>query len=183
MSVHQPSSANPRSKLQLWLSSCALVVAVGTVAAVLAVRYNSDLLRPLIQAGVPIASASDWPVVGYAIQEAETPQMSVQELKQVIDRKATNYLLVDVRTPDEYKLSHIPGSVLVSLIDIQQGKGVEQIKSMLNGRQLVAYCTSGKRSARALVLLQHAGIKGTKLQGGIKAWTEEINPSLPRNGW
>ena len=54
---------------------------------------------------------------------------------------------------------------------------------MLKGRQLVAYCTSGKRSARALVLLQHAGIKGTKVQGGIKAWTEEINPSLPRNGW
>lgn len=183
MSVNQLSSDNSRSKLQFWLSSCALVVAVGTVAAILAVRYNSDLLRPLIQAGVPVAAAADWPLVGYAVQEAETPVMSVQQLKQLIDSKASDYLLVDVRTPDEYKLSHIPGSVLVSLIDIQDGKGIEQIKSMLKGRQLVAYCTSGKRSARALVLLQHAGIKGTKVQGGIKAWTEKIDPSLPRNGW
>ncbi|HEY9610881.1 MAG TPA: sulfurtransferase, partial [Allocoleopsis sp.] len=105
MSVNQLSSANSRSKLQFWLSSCALVVAVGTVAAVLAVRYNSDLLRPLIQAGVPVAAAADWPVVGYAVQEAETPVMSVQQLKQLIDSKASDYLLVDVRTPDEYKLS------------------------------------------------------------------------------
>ena len=184
MSAHQPSSANPRPKLQWWLSGSALVVVVGLVAAVLTVRHNSDLLRPLIQAGVPLAAASDWPVVGYAIQEAETPQMSVQELKQLIDSKAIDkYLLVDVRTPDEHKLSHIPGSVLVPLQDIDQGKGIDQIKSTLNGRKLLAYCTSGKRSARALVLLQQAGIKGTKLQGGIKAWTEEIDPSLPRNNW
>ena len=183
MTVNQPSPANSRTKLQWWLSGSALVVVVGIVAAVLAVRYNSDLLRPLIKAGVPLAAASDWPVVGYAIQEAETPQMTVQELKQLIDRKATNYVLLDVRTPDEHKLSSIPGSVLVPLQDLDQGKGIDQIKSMSKGRQLIAYCTSGKRSARALVLLQQAGIKGKKLQGGIKAWTEEIDPSLPRNNW
>ena len=68
MTVNQPSPANSRSKLQWWLSGSALVVVVGIVAAVLAVRYNSDLLRPLIKAGVPLAAASDWPVVGYAIQ-------------------------------------------------------------------------------------------------------------------
>lgn len=183
MSVHQQISANPRSKLQWWLSGSALVVVVGIVAAVLAVRYNPDLLRPLIQAGVPLAVASDWPVLGYAIQEAEMPQMTVQELKQLIDSKATNYVLLDVRTPDEHKLSSIPGSVLVPLQDLDQGKGIDQIKSMSKGRQLIAYCTSGKRSARALVLLHKAGIKGTKLQGGIKAWTEQIDPSLPRNNW
>lgn len=184
MSAHQPSSANPRSKMQWWLSGSALVVVVGIVAAVLTVRHNSDLLRPLIQSGVPLASASNLPVLGYAIQEAETPQISVQQLKQLIDSKTiNNYVLVDVRTPDEYKLSHIPGSVLVPLPDIEQGKGIDQIKSTLKGRQLLAYCTSGKRSARALVLLQHAGIKGTKVHGGIKAWTQEIDPSLPRNNW
>lgn len=166
-----------------WLSGCALVAVVGTVVGVLAVRHNSDLLRPLIQAGIPLASASDWPVLGYAIQEAETPVMSVQQLKQLMDSKAKNYLLVDVRTSEEYKLSHIPGSVLVPLPDIEQGKGIDQIKSKLKGRQLLAYCTSGKRSARALVLLEKAGIKGTKIQGGIKDWTQKIDPSLPRNNW
>lgn len=166
-----------------WLSGCALVVVVGTVVGILTVRHNSDLLRPLIQAGIPLASASDWPVLGYAIQEAETPVMSVQQLKQLMNSKAKNYLLVDVRTPEEYKLSHIPGSVLVPLPDIEQGKGIDQIKSRLKGRQLLAYCTSGKRSARALVLLEKAGIKGTKIQGGIKDWTQKIDPSLPRNNW
>lgn len=177
------SSANKRQSKQRWLSGCGIALALGAVGAVGAVRYNSDLLRPMMQAGVPLAAASDWPVIGYAIQEASEPIMSVQELKQLIDSKDKNYLLVDVRTPEEHKLSHIPGSVLVPLLDIEQGKGIEDVKSQLKGRKLLAYCTSGKRSTRALLLLKQAGVKGTKVQGGIKAWTEKIDPSLPRNNW
>ena len=77
-------------------------IALGAVGAVGAVRYNSNLLRPLIQAGVPLATATDLPIVGYAIKEASNPVMSVQQLKQLIDSKDKNYLLVDVRTPEEY---------------------------------------------------------------------------------
>lgn len=181
----QSSLAKKRSQKQKqrWLSGCGVALALGAVGAVLAVRYNSDLLRPLIQAGIPLAVASDLPVIGYAIQEASEPVMSVQELKPLVDSQDKNYLLIDVRTPEEYKLSHIPGSVLVPLQDIEQGKGTSEIKSMLKGRKLIAYCTSGKRSARALVLLKQEGITGTKVQGGIQAWTQEIDPSLPRNNW
>jgi len=175
------SSANKRSHKQRWLSGCGVALALGAVGAVGAVRYNSDLLRPLMQAGVPLAAASDLPIVGYAIQEASEPMMSVQQLKQLINSKDKNYLLVDVRTPEEYKLSHIPGAVSLPLIDLEQGKGFSEIKSHIKGRKLIAYCTSGKRSARALVLLQHAGIAGTKVQGGIEAWTKEIDPALPRH--
>jgi rhodanese-related sulfurtransferase len=177
------SSTNMQQNKQRWLSGCGIALAIGAVGAVGAVRYNSDLLRPLIQAGVPLAAASDWPVIGYAIQEASEPIMSVQELKQLIDSKDKNYLLVDVRTPEEYKLSRIPGSVLVPVMDIEQGKGIEEIKSQSEGRKILVYCTSGKRSTRAVLLLKQAGIKGTKVQGGIRAWTEEIDPSLPRNNW
>lgn len=183
LSTFQPSPANQHSKAQRWIAGCGLVLALGTVATVLAVRYDSDLLRPLIQAGVPLDAASNLPVLGYAIQQAETPLMSVRELKQLMDSKAKDYLLLDVRTPYEYKVSHIPGAMLVPLTEIENGTGIDKIKSSLQGRRLLAYCTSGKRSARALVLLQQAGIKGTKVQGGIKAWTEEIDPSLPRNNW
>lgn len=183
LSTYQPSLAKPHSKTQRWIAGCGIVLALGTVAAVLAVRYNADLLRPLIQVGVPLEAASNWPIVGYAIQQAETPLMSVQELKQLVDSNTKNYLLLDVRTPDEYKVSHIPGAMLVPLTEIDNGTGIDKIKSSLQGRRLIAYCTSGKRSSRALVLLQQAGIKGTKVQGGIKAWTEEIDPSLPRNNW
>ena len=177
------SSMKKQQSKQRWLSGCGVALALGVVGAVGAVRYNSDLLRPLIKAGVPLAVASDMPMIGYAIQEASEPMISVQQLKQLLDSKDQNYLLVDVRTPEEYKLSHVPGAVLVPLQDIEQGKGIREIKSQLNGRKLLAYCTSGKRSARALVVLHKAGITGTKVEGGIKAWTKEIDPSLPRNNW
>src|SRR5919202_4216923 len=147
-------------------------IALGTLGAVGAVRYNSNLLRPLLQAGVPLATATDLPIVGYAIKEASNPVMSVQQLKQLIDSKDKNYLLVDVRTPEEYKQSRLPGAVLVPLQDIEQGKGIKEIKSQLNGRKLIAYCAAGKRSARALVLLHQAGIDGTNVQGGLQAWTK-----------
>lgn len=175
------SLANQRSPKQRWLSGCGVALALGAVGTLGAVRYNSDLLRPLIQAGVPLAAASDLPIIGYAIQEASEPVMSVQQLQKLRNSKQENYLLVDVRTPNEYNFSHIPGAVSLPLQDIEQGKGINEIKSQLQGRQLLAYCTAGKRSARALVLLHQAGIAGTKVQGGIEAWAKEIEPSLPLN--
>lgn len=174
----QPGLAKKQSQQQRWLSGCGVALALSAVGAVGAVRYNSDLLRPLMQAGVPLAAASDLPVIGYAIQEASEPLMNVQQLKKLVNSKDNNYLIVDVRTAKEYELSHIPGSVSLPLIDLEQGKGIKEIKSQLKGRKLIAYCTSGKRSARALVLLHKAGVVGTKVQGGIEAWTKEIDPSL-----
>lgn len=175
----QPGLAKKRSKQQRWLSGCGVALALGAVGAVGAVRYNSDLLRPLMQAGVPLAAASDFPIIGYAIQEASEPLMSVRQLKELMDTKDKDYLLVDVSTSGEYQQAHIPGAVFVPLEDIEQGKGISKIKFMLNGRKLIAYCNNHNRSTRALVLLQHAGIVGTKVQGGMAAWTKEIN-SLPR---
>jgi adenylyltransferase/sulfurtransferase len=159
-------------------------VAVGAVAAALAVGHNPDLLIPAIKAGVPLRWASPYSgVVKSAVKRADTPQISAQELKQLIDNKATDYLLLDVRTPEEYKLSKIPGSVNVPLTEIQQGAGIDKVKSMLKGRRLIAYCTHGYRSGAALVKLQDAGVAGTQYSGGIKEWTEKIDPSLPRNNW
>lgn len=175
----QSSLAKKRSPQQRWLSGCGVALALSAVGAVGAVRYNSDLLRPLMQAGVPLAAASDLPIVGYAIQEASEPVMNVHQLKKLLNSKdQKNYLIVDVRTTQEYELSHIPGSVSLPLQELEQGKGIKEIKSQLKDRQLIAYCTSGKRSARALVLLHQAGVIGTKVQGGIEAWTKEIDPSL-----
>ena len=174
----QSSSAKKPSQQQRWLSGCGVALALSAVGAVGAVRYNSDLLRPLMKAGVPLAAASDLPVVGYAIQEASEPIMNVQQLKQLVNGKEKDYLIVDVRTTNEYKQSHIPGAVSLPLQDLEQGKGIKEIKSQLKGRKLIAYCTAGKRSARALILLHHAGVVGTKVQGGLEAWTQEIDPSL-----
>jgi adenylyltransferase/sulfurtransferase len=184
ISEYQSTLAQPHSKKQRWLVGGGLAAALGTVAAVIVVGHNPDLLVPLIKAGVPLKWASNYSgLVRFAVKRAETPQISSQELKQLIDSKATDYLLVDVRTPEEYNLSRIPGAVNIPLTEIEKGSGINKIKSTLNGRRLIAYCTHGYRSGVALVKLKDAGINGTQYSGGIKEWTEKIDPSLPRNNW
>jgi adenylyltransferase/sulfurtransferase len=173
-------------KKQRWLVGGGVALAVSSVGAVLAVRHNPDLLVPAIKAGVPLEWAADYSsAVKFALIRSNMPHITAGELKQLVDSKAVpkDYLLVDVRTPEEYKISKIPGSVLVPLTEIEKGPGVEKIKSMLQGRKLIAYCTHGYRSRQALVKLHYAGISGTQFEGGIQEWTEQIDPSLPRNNF
>lgn len=184
ISAHPPTSAKSISKKQMWLVGGGLAVTVGTVAAALTVAHKPDLLIPVINAGVPLKWAAPYSnVVKFAVKRAETPQITSQQLKQLIDSKATDYMLLDVRTPEEYKLSKIPGAVNIPLTEIEQGRGIDKVKSQLQGRRLIAYCTHGYRSGVALVALQDAGIPGTQYSGGIQGWTKEIDPSLPPNGW
>lgn len=184
ISTHPPASAKSISKKQMWLAGGGLAVTVGTVAAALTVAHKPDLLIPVINAGVPLKWAAPYSnVIKFAVKRAETPQITSQELKKLIDSKATDYMLLDVRTPEEYKLSKIPGAVNVPITEIEQGRGIDKVKSQLQGRRLIAYCTHGYRSGVALVKLQDAGIRGTQYSGGIQEWTKEIDPSLPPNGW
>lgn len=110
---------------------------------------------------------------------AGIPEMTVTELKQVLDSGADDVLLLDVRNPNEYEIAKIPGSVLVPLPDIENGDGVSQVKEMLNGHRLIVHCKMGGRSAKALGILKQHGITGTNVKGGIAAWTKEVDPSVP----
>lgn len=112
-------------------------------------------------------------------QQAELSEMTVGELKQLLDSGAEDILLIDVRNPNEYEIAQIPGSVLIPLPDIENGSGVEQVKAQLNGHKLIAHCKMGGRSAKALALLKQAGIEGTNVKGGITAWSREVDPSVP----
>ncbi|MEB3830630.1 molybdopterin-synthase adenylyltransferase MoeB [Phormidium sp. CCY1219] len=124
--------------------------------------------------GIPQAKAKE------AQQKMEIPEMTVQELKQLIDSDATDFVLVDVRNPDEYEIGKIPGSVLVPLPDIERGEGVEKVKEVANGKRLIAHCKKGGRASKALQILKEAGIEGTNVTGGILAWSEQIDPSVPQ---
>lgn len=112
-------------------------------------------------------------------RKMEIPEMTVQELKQLIDSGAKDFVLIDVRDPHEYEIAKIPGAVLVPLPDIERGEGVEKVKQLLNGNKLIAHCKSGRRSAKALEILKGAGIEGINLKGGITAWSREIDSSVP----
>jgi adenylyltransferase/sulfurtransferase len=112
-------------------------------------------------------------------RQKEMQEMTVQELKQLLDSEAKDFILLDVRNPNEYEIAKLPGSVLVPLPEIENGKGVEKVKELINGHKLIAHCKLGGRSAKALGILKDAGIEGINVKGGISAWSKEIDPSVP----
>lgn len=83
--------------------------------------------------------------------------------------------LIDVREPAEWRLGHIPGARLVPL-----GQIAEEIPRLSPGRETILYCKVGGRSRHAARQLAAAGIRNVaNLTGGILAWRDEIDPSLP----
>ncbi len=123
--------------------------------------------------GIPQAAEEE------AKQAADMPEMTVSELKELLDSDKDDYFLLDVRNPNEYEIAKIPGSTLIPLGEIENGDGVLKLQGMLNGHKLVAHCKMGGRSAKALAILKEAGIQGTNVKGGILAWSREIDPSVP----
>jgi molybdopterin/thiamine biosynthesis adenylyltransferase/rhodanese-related sulfurtransferase len=144
-------------------------------------KLRPNPVRPVIEklidyqefCGIPQAKAAE------AQAQSALAEMTVTDLKALIDSGKSNYLLVDVRNPNEYEIARIPGSVLVPLPDIEQGSGIEKIRELLNGHQLIAHCKMGGRSAKALQILKEAGMVGTNVKGGITAWSREVDPSTP----
>jgi sulfur-carrier protein adenylyltransferase/sulfurtransferase len=141
-------------------------------------KLRPNPVRPVIEklidyeqfCGIPQAQAAE------AAQQSMLAEMTVTELKELIDSGADDFVLIDVRNPNEYEIAKIPGSILIPLPDIENGKGIEQVKAALNGHRLIAHCKMGGRSAKALAILQEAGIEGTNVKGGIQAWSREVDP-------
>jgi molybdopterin/thiamine biosynthesis adenylyltransferase/rhodanese-related sulfurtransferase len=101
------------------------------------------------------------------------PEITVEELKRRLDEHADVFIL-DVREPHEYKISHLGGH-LIPFNDL-----LNRVKELDSSKEIVVYCASGVRSARAAKLLAEMGFKRVKnLVGGINAWAERIDPSLP----
>ncbi|MCJ7661286.1 MAG: molybdopterin-synthase adenylyltransferase MoeB [Anaerolineales bacterium] len=83
--------------------------------------------------------------------------------------------LLDVREPHELEISHLDGATVIPL-----GQLAARLSELDSAEEMVVLCKSGTRSARALELLVSAGFRNVKnLDGGINAWAEEIDPSLP----
>jgi sulfur-carrier protein adenylyltransferase/sulfurtransferase len=145
----------------------------------LKLRPNPE--RPVIEklidyeqfCGIPQAKAQE------AQQQQDLAEMTVTELKKLLDSGADDFVLLDVRNPNEYEIARIPGSVLIPLPDIEQGAGVQKVKELVNGHRLIAHCKMGGRSAKALGILKEAGIAGTNVKGGITAWSREVDSSVP----
>jgi adenylyltransferase/sulfurtransferase len=57
---------------------------------------------------------------------------------------------------------------------------IEEVRRLANGKRLYVHCKLGGRSAKALIALSRHGIEGVNVQGGIDAWSQEVDPDVPR---
>lgn len=101
------------------------------------------------------------------------PQISVEDLKKKMDAKE-KFLLLDVREQEEYDTARIPGSKLMPLGTLSNRAGELDKKT-----PIVVHCHMGGRSARATQWLNGQGFNAVNLAGGITAWSERIDPSVP----
>ncbi len=104
-------------------------------------------------------------------------EMTVEELAR---KRAAGepVLLLDVRQPDEHAAAALPDSLLVPLHDLP--RRVKKIQQPA-GAALVVYCHHGIRSRRAAEFLEQAGFADVwSLAGGIDAWSQRIDPKVPR---
>jgi sulfur-carrier protein adenylyltransferase/sulfurtransferase len=151
----------------------------------LAMRFRELKLRknpdcPLCGTHPTITKLIDYAeFCGIRGEEAPAPQTSVPEitprdLKARLDRGDDLYIL-DVREPHEYQICNLGGH-LIPLGDLSK-----RVSELDSSREIVAHCRSGKRSAEAVEFLQRAGFrKVLNLKGGILAWSDDVDPSVPK---
>ncbi|GAA1909100.1 adenylyltransferase/sulfurtransferase MoeZ [Nocardioides marmoribigeumensis] len=93
------------------------------------------------------------------------------------DKGERDFLLVDVREPNEAEINHIPGAVLIPKGDFLNGSALGGLPS---DKQVVLHCKSGGRSAEVLAVLKGAGFAdAVHVGGGVSAWVTQIDPSQP----
>ncbi|NEE04125.1 adenylyltransferase/sulfurtransferase MoeZ [Phytoactinopolyspora halotolerans] len=115
-----------------------------------------------------------------AAEAAADATISVKQLKEWLDareRGERDFVLVDVREPNEYEINRIPGAVLIPKGDFLTGEALEQLPQ---DKQVVLHCKTGVRSAEALAVVKGAGMAdAVHVGGGVSAWVNQIDPSQP----
>ena len=105
-----------------------------------------------------------------------TDDISVETLKQMRDTRQ-DFVLVDVRNPDEVAVCEITGSVKIPLPELPQ-----RFQELPKDKLIVLHCKMGGRSARALKFLRDQGYTNLKnVAGGITAWAERIDTNVPQS--
>jgi adenylyltransferase/sulfurtransferase len=86
------------------------------------------------------------------------------------------FVLIDVREPHEYQICSIPGSKLIPL-----GEVAKRMNELDSADEIVVHCKSGMRSAKAVDFLLKSGFRKIhNMKGGILAWSDQVDPSVPK---
>jgi molybdopterin/thiamine biosynthesis adenylyltransferase/rhodanese-related sulfurtransferase len=102
------------------------------------------------------------------------PQLSVKDLKKRMDA-GENLFILDVREPFEYQIANIGGKL------IPQGEVPQRLAEIDRDREIIVQCKSGGRSQRIAEFLKQSGYpKVANVSGGILAWSDQIDPSVPK---
>ncbi|HVY53407.1 MAG TPA: rhodanese-like domain-containing protein [Gammaproteobacteria bacterium] len=102
------------------------------------------------------------------------PEISVHELQKLFNDKV-DFLLLDVRNSDEYAFCNL-GGYLIPLTELPQ-----RLNELNLEQQIVVHCHAGGRSRRAVDFLLKQGFKNVcNLRGGITAWSDEIDSTIPK---
>jgi sulfur-carrier protein adenylyltransferase/sulfurtransferase len=115
-----------------------------------------------------------------AADAAVDSTISVRMLKDMLDERdqgERDFVLVDVREPNEAEINRIPGAVLIPKGEFLNGNALGQLPS---DKQLVLHCKAGSRSAEVLAVVKGAGFAdAVHVGGGVSAWVSQIDPSQP----
>jgi len=111
-----------------------------------------------------------------AMPVANPDEITVQEMKRALEDPKLGIKVLDVREPDEYQIAHVNGVPLMPLSALPQ-----RFTELDPNSQYYIHCKSGVRSMRALQFLREQGFKYLKsVKGGIGAWADEIDHSVPK---
>ena len=101
-------------------------------------------------------------------------EITAKDLKARLD-KGDDIFILDVREPHEFQICNLKGKL------IPLGELPRRVAELDSSREMVVHCRSGKRSADAIQFLQKAGFrKLLNLKGGVLAWSDEVDPSMPK---
>jgi len=111
---------------------------------------------------------------GVSPAQTTVPEIAPRELNSRLGR-GDDLFILDVREPHEYQICNLGGHL------IPLGELSRRVNELDSSREIVAHCRSGKRSAEAVEFLRSAGFrKVLNLKGGILAWSDEVDPSVPK---
>jgi len=109
------------------------------------------------------------------VPESSAVDIDPVEVSAKISR-GERFVLVDVREPHEHEICRIQTSRLIPL-----GELSSRLNELSSSDEIVAHCKSGARSAKAVDLLRQAGFQRVRnMKGGILAWSERVDPAVPK---
>lgn len=110
------------------------------------------------------------------VPDTHPDEVSVQEMRKALENPSLNIRVIDVREPDEYEIAHVKGVPQIPLGSLPQ-----RFTELDPNQIIYVHCKSGVRSLKAVNFLKEQGFKYVKsVKGGIVAWSEEVDPSIPR---